>query len=56
LILYETLDAAQIEDIMNGRKPRPPTDWTDNRPSGGSEASTGDGKRAGPIGGPAGEH
>ncbi len=27
LILYETLDSAQLDDIMAGRKPRPPADW-----------------------------
>jgi len=58
LMQYETLDAAQIDDIMSGHKPRPPSDWTNNRPTSGSggEAAADDGKRAGPIGGPAGEH
>ena len=59
LMQYETIDAAQIDDIMSGRKPRPPSDWTNNRPtsgSGGLETPADDGKRAGPIGGPAGEH
>ena len=27
LMKYETLDAKQIDDIMNGREPGPPTDW-----------------------------
>lgn len=29
LLEYETIDAAQIEDIMSGRKPQPPGDWND---------------------------
>jgi len=37
LLEWETIDAEQIEDIMSGRDPRPPKDWTppSNRPSGG---------------------
>ena len=36
LLEWETIDAEQIEDIMQGREPRPPKDWTppSNRPSG----------------------
>ena len=29
LIKYETIDAAQIDDIMAGKDPRPPDDWDD---------------------------
>src|SRR5690606_16144144 len=29
LMQYETIDADQIEDIMNGRQVRPPKDWQD---------------------------
>jgi len=38
LLDWETIDAEQIEDIMNGREPRPPKDWTPptNKPNGGS--------------------
>jgi cell division protease FtsH len=38
LLDWETIDAEQIEDIMKGREPRPPKDWTPptNRPNGGS--------------------
>ncbi len=38
LLEWETIDAEQINDIMEGREPRPPKDWTPptNRPSGGS--------------------
>ena len=28
LLEWETIDSDQIEDIMNGRPPRPPKDWT----------------------------
>jgi len=35
LLQYETIDAHQIEDIMSGREPGPPADWTKNS-SGGS--------------------
>ncbi|HEY3698629.1 MAG TPA: ATP-dependent zinc metalloprotease FtsH [Spongiibacteraceae bacterium] len=56
LIQFETIDASQIDDIMSGRKPRPPADWSNDHPTGGGETSPQDNNRAGPIGGPAGEH
>jgi cell division protease FtsH len=28
LLEFETIDADQIEDIMQGKPPRPPKDWT----------------------------
>lgn len=36
LLEWETIDAEQIDDIMNGKPPRPPKDWTpsSSRPSG----------------------
>lgn len=39
LLEWETIDADQINDIMEGREPRPPKDWTppSNRPSGGNK-------------------
>jgi len=63
LMEYETIDSDQIDDIMNGEKPRPPADWSDtdssNSDSGGSSATEvkneGLGK-SGKIGGPASEH
>ncbi len=37
LLEWETIDAEQIEDIMQGREPRPPKDWTPKvTPPGGS--------------------
>jgi cell division protease FtsH len=37
LMHYETIDAEQINDIMNGNNPRPPKGW-DDRDSGGGKA------------------
>jgi cell division protease FtsH len=60
LMKYETIDSDQINDIMEGREPRPPQDWSDtDTPSG--TAGTGkerDSKGTdSAIGGPAGaEH
>ena len=34
LLQYETIDAHQIEDIMAGRQPGPPSDWTKSASSG----------------------
>ncbi|PMR75952.1 ATP-dependent zinc metalloprotease FtsH [Billgrantia endophytica] len=36
LMLYETIDADQLKDIMEGRPPRPPKDWED----GGSDTGS----------------
>jgi len=38
LVRYETIDREQIDDIMNGRTPRPPTGWEDGQqpPASGS--------------------
>ncbi|RRJ83540.1 ATP-dependent zinc metalloprotease FtsH [Aestuariirhabdus litorea] len=65
LMQYETLDGAQLDDIMAGRAPRPPQGWGDDD-SGGSAAAESDEPAApeepkkdasdDPIGGPAGEH
>ncbi len=35
LLEWETIDTEQIDDIMAGREPRPPKDWTPRTPSGG---------------------
>jgi cell division protease FtsH len=32
LMKYETIDAAQIDEIMQGKKPGPPKDWSDDEP------------------------
>jgi len=58
LMQYETIDSEQINDIMAGSSPRPPSGWSD---SGSGKAPGGDssveqGESSGPIGGPASEH
>jgi len=35
LMKYETIDRLQIDDIMEGKTPRPPANWEDNTPNGG---------------------
>ena len=62
LMEYETIDADQIDDIMNGNEPRPPADWSDSDGGGTAAKSEAEERKArrdetsGPIGGPAGEH
>lgn len=69
LMLYETIDADQIDDIMNGRTPRPPKDWDEPGDDGGVKASAepavtaeadtaeqADGADDDAIGGPANTH
>ncbi len=34
LLQYETIDSHQIDDIMAGRQPGPPADWSKNAPGG----------------------
>jgi cell division protease FtsH len=42
LLEWETIDADQIDDIMAGKPPRPPKDWTPRNPSvGGGDGSGG---------------
>ena len=65
LMKYETIDRHQIDDIMEGRAPRPPKGWDDRGPAGGAKAdspeqppeakTTDDGRRP-DVGRPAGEH
>ena len=59
LMKYETIELAQVKDIMDGREPRPPADWDERldpkKPGDGS--ATAEAKEApGTIGGPAEEH
>ena len=64
LVKYETLDTEQIDDIMQGRSPRPPQDWSDDdsRGSPGSAVDEDSGaaddksSKDGKIGGPASLH
>jgi cell division protease FtsH len=60
LMKYETIDGRQIDDIMAGRPPRPPLDWSE--PGAPSEAGTPlptpepPPPTGHPIGSPAGQH
>jgi cell division protease FtsH len=66
LMEYETIDQAQINEIMEGKKPGPPADWSDSdkNDSGSSSSSAGGTaekqsskeEKSSPIGGPASEH
>ena len=58
LMEYETIDSEQIDDIMDGKKPRPPADWSDsdNDDSGVSKVEKGTVGDSRKIGGPASEH
>ncbi len=62
LIKYETIDSNQIQDIMEGRDPRPPAGWDDDSepgsPDGGAPATAKEpgGPKDKPIGDPAGQH
>ena len=57
LMLYETIDAGQIDEIMEGRKPGPPSDWqNDNKDDSGSSATDTATDSEGSMGKPAGEH
>ncbi len=57
LIKFETIDAEQIDDIMNGKEPRPPADWEDQEPGAGAGSQKKEESSAdAPLGGPAGQH
>ena len=58
LLKYETIDAKQIEEIMAGKIPGPPEDWSDvDEPSNDDDNKPAAKKSTDkPIGGPAGEH
>ena len=63
LIKYETIDADQIDDIMNGRPPRPPEDWDEPEQPKSGETGTAtvedepkEKKGEDTIGGPASQH
>ena len=56
LIKYETIDATQIKDIMEGRKPQPPEDWDDSVDSTPSSDTPEAESDAPAIGGPATEN
>ncbi|MBK7006244.1 MAG: ATP-dependent zinc metalloprotease FtsH [Burkholderiales bacterium] len=41
LLEWETIDSDQLDDIMGGKEPRPPKDWTPRSPSNGGGGSGG---------------
>ena len=49
LMKYETIDAKQIDDLMNRTEVRPPSDWDDRKPSDGDKPSGGSPVREGEI-------
>jgi cell division protease FtsH len=53
LMKYETIDADQIDDIMNGRTPREPRDWDNNDTGPSGTSASQDDRPESPIGGPA---
>ena len=53
LLEYETIDRGQIDDIMNGRKPRPPAGWGDKGSTPTESAASEEGRSSGSVGGPA---
>ena len=53
LMKYETIDADQIDDIMAGRAPREPRDWSGGSDTPGTPPAVQDGRPETPIGGPA---
>ncbi|MDN5869753.1 MAG: ATP-dependent zinc metalloprotease FtsH [Nitrococcus sp.] len=60
LVKYETLDRQQLDDILNGRPPRPPKDWDDPPSPKGADKQPGEkapgGESGGKVGRPASEH
>ena len=65
LMAYETIDVEQINDIMEGKKPRKPSGWDDHNKHGGHTAEASetseqpakdDSSNSSSVGGPAGEH
>jgi len=58
LLKYETIDAKQIDEIMAGKIPGPPQDWSDSDDSSSDDDNKPAAKKSSdkPIGGPAGEH
>jgi cell division protease FtsH len=61
LMKYETIDTHQIDDIMEGKVPRPPKDWEEDSDIGPDDGPKTSKSRSsddvsGTIGGPAGQH
>ncbi len=58
LMKYETIDSEQIKEIMAGKVPRPPEDWSDGsaEPPADKAVKEGEKPASGKIGGPASSH
>ncbi len=64
LIKYETIDADQIKELMDGKPPKPPSDWSDDGPTNGKHTAAEEVEKKaedekakdGKIGGPASLH
>ncbi len=58
LMKYETIDSEQIKDIMAGKEPRPPADWSDGdaEPPADKAEKEDEKSASGKIGGPASSH
>ena len=59
LIKYETIDSNQIDDIMEGKEPRPPAGWSDDGDidrTPPKKARQRNRRNEGKIGGPASSH
>ena len=57
LVKYETIDAGQIKEIMDGKEPSPPEDWEESSDSSADvDPKAPEGESTGSIGGPASEH
>ena len=41
LLEWETIDSDQLDDIMAGKDPRPPKDWTPRTPNSGGGGGSG---------------
>jgi cell division protease FtsH len=53
LLQYETIDASQIDDVMNGKKPGPPLDWSKSGKTVNSKDAGSGPSATGAVGGPA---
>ncbi len=56
LMKYETIDRLQIDDIMEGKVPRPPENWEDSPPGGGRSAREDAPDESSDLGDPAESH
>lgn len=53
LLQYETIDASQIDDVMNGKTPGPPLDWSKSGKTANVKDAGSGPSATGAVGGPA---